>query len=502
MSRLVILLLLLAPVWWVSCQTGGTPEVSEGAASSSSLISYPNPIEGVHSIEKPTTDLRIEITVEGLQVGTAKMVGVSGDQNYIIDTALVETGGRILFQRATTYPAGFYYVLLPDFTNLSMIIDANQRFSLRTRVGDLVNSMQVTDSKENDLLYENLKFQGPLDQQLKNLAAQQRNRAAGTPEHAAMQAQLDSLGRIRKEHLLGFARDYPKALFTKFKMAGQNPEVPQVFQPDGAINIPLQTFLYREAMWDNVDFTDIRLLRTPVVQNKLTRYIKELTVQSPDSIISATDRLLARVDPQSEYFKFFANFIPLAYRPGESTLMDAEAVQVHMVNNYFTSEKAFWATPDDLMKLQKQASEMEASLLGKVGPDVQARDTKGEMRSIYEMKSDYIVVFMWNPECSHCKEETPKLIELLREWKPKGLDVFGIAVNTTEAEFKRVARDYGMTWNNVFDPTNRAIYAKYYVDNTPEVYVLNPDRVIIGKNLKVGQISTVVERDIAKRKGQ
>jgi peroxiredoxin len=142
---------------------------------------------------------------------------------------------------------------------------------------------------------------------------------------------------------------------------------------------------------------------------------------------------------------------------------------------------------------------MEASLLGRKGPDVQAKDTNGQMRSIYEMTAPYIVVFMWNPECSHCKEETPQLIQLLKEWKPKGLDVFGISVNTTEAEFKRVAKEYGMTWNNVFDPTNRAIYAKYYVDNTPEIYVLNPDRIIIGKNLKANQIATVVERDMAKR---
>jgi len=53
-------------------------------------------------------------------------------------------------------------------------------------------------------------------------------------------------------------------------------------------------------------------------------------------------------------------------------------------------------------------------------------------------------------------------------------------------------------WINVYDPTNKAIYAKYYVNVTPELYVLDPNRTIIAKNLKVDQVQTVIDRDRAK----
>jgi thiol-disulfide isomerase/thioredoxin len=499
MSRFVLLALCCLSFWWVACQNT-TSHSEYGGNPAGGTNPYTLHVLGMVSAEDPTPDARITITVQGLASGTAKMIGVSGDQNYIIDTTLVDGSGRMVFQRATPYPAGFYYVLLPDYTNIQMLLDANQRFSLSTVQASLIMEMKVEGSLENELLYGNLKFQQPLDNQMKIWATQQKNRGADTPEFQDLQKKIDSLTTVRKEHILGFAKSHPKAFFTKFKLSGQNPDLQQPKNEDGSLNIPLQTWLYREGLWENVDFSDMRLLRTPIVHNKLTRYIKDLTLQHPDSIIFSADRLLAKVADYPEYFKFFANFVPLTYRPGESSLMDAEAVQVHMVKNYFTKEKAFWSTDEDLAKLAKQASEMEASLLGRKGPDVQAMDTNGKMRSIYEMTSPYIVVFMWNPECSHCKEETPQLIQLLKEWKPKGLDVYGIAVNTTEAEFKRVAKEYGMTWNNVFDPTNRAIYAKYYVDNTPEIYVLNPDRIIIGKNLKASQIATVVERDMEKRK--
>jgi hypothetical protein len=56
-----------------------------------------------------------------------------------------------------------------------------------------------------------------------------------------------------------------------------------------------------------------------------------------------------------------------------------------------------------------------------------------------------------------------------------------------------------MAWTNVFDPSNRSIYGKYYVDVTPEIYVIGPDRKIIAKNIKVNQIEEVIQRDKEQR---
>ena len=108
---------------------------------------------------------------------------------------------------------------------------------------------------------------------------------------------------------------------------------------------------------------------------------------------------------------------------------------------------------------------------------------------------------MFNPDCEHCQEQSPKLVQFYREWKNKGVEVFGIGVDTNTEEWRAYLKKTGMdAWPNVFDPTNKAIYGKYFVDITPELYVLNPDRTIIAKNLKVNQIAEVIERDMEKRR--
>ncbi|MEM8910112.1 MAG: TlpA disulfide reductase family protein, partial [Bacteroidota bacterium] len=119
----------------------------------------------------------------------------------------------------------------------------------------------------------------------------------------------------------------------------------------------------------------------------------------------------------------------------------------------------------------------------------------GKTQSIEAIQSDYVVVYLYNPTCEHCMEQTPKLVKLYNQQSQKKFEVFAIAVDTNEAEWKNYVQKSKMNWINVFDPSNVAIYAKYYVDVTPEIYILNPDRTIIAKNLKVDQIEEVIRRD-------
>ena len=89
---------------------------------------------------------------------------------------------------------------------------------------------------------------------------------------------------------------------------------------------------------------------------------------------------------------------------------------------------------------------------------------------------------------------------MYQKWKDRGVDFYGIGVNTKDEEWRAFVKKSGFTFTNVFDSTNRAIYAKYFVDNTPELYVLNKDRTIVGKNLKAEQLETIFEREFKKMK--
>jgi len=451
------------------------------------------------SFEAGAESPNITIEMTGAEPGgMAFLIGFLADQQFKVDSARIGEGGILHFQRETPYDPGMLYTYFPDRSTLQLLIDKDQTFTLKTNRSSPVENMEVEGSLENELLYRNLKFELDYNQRLRSVQQRIGMLEPGSAESQELKDREAALIEERKAHIREITGKYPETLFAKFKTAGQNPEPRDVRLPDGSIDKKRQVFLYRRDFWENVDFSDQRLLRTPVIHNKLQRYIKEMTVQHADSIISATRFLVDQVLDKPEYYQFFTNWVALQYQPGQSTLMDAEAILVHMVQNYFTYDRCFWADSAQVYAMQLRAQEMAASLLGKKGPDVQAKDPAGQMRSIYEIESPYIIVFMYNPECDHCIEETPKLLRFYREWKAKGVEVYAIGIDTDDTSWRNFIETNQMNWINVFDPTNKAFYGKYYVDNTPEVYVLNPDRTIIGKNLNVDQIETVIEGDTAR----
>ena len=472
-------------VLFLGCQSSN-PEEKGSTAPVTSNTPPPNV-----NAESPN----IEVQINNLPAGTVYLIGFLNEQQYGADSASVSPNGKFQFIRQEPYPSGFYYVYLPNKNAFQILLDEDQTLSVTADANNLLGTLKVSGNVDTELLAQNLAYEkqhqdkiNPIIQGIKN--------PSGNNNVPALTAQRDKLIAERKAHLNGVFQQHPNSFFTKFKSAGQNPELKtHLKNPDGTPNDPLQVYFYRTEFWDNVDFNDERLLNTPVIINKLKRYITQLTVQHPDSIKKSTDQLIAKVANHPKYFQFFSNWITLNYEPTKTSLMDAEAVYVHMIQKYFTYDKAFWSDSANIYALQLRAEEMQASLVGNIAPNVSAVDINGQPRSINDLKTPYVIVYLYNPDCEHCQEETPKLVQFLQQ-NNKQLAIFAIAIDTDEAKWKNfVQRNKMNNFINVFDATNRSIYKKYYVDNTPEVYLLNPQREIIGKNLKVDQISEIIAKD-------
>lgn len=431
----------------------------------------------------------IELNINGAKDAGSFLIGFFAESHFRADSADIKNG-KVTFKSDKGYSQGLYFISLPTNEFVQIILGEDQKFSMTTSVSDLIGSMQVKGSKENEIFYKNLKFEESYNPKFQELNAKIRSISdKSSAEYKAAEQEKKAHEAGRQKHLDEIFKGNEDLFFVQFKKAGQNPVLRENVSDEEIV------YFYRKEFWDNVDFTDRRLIRTPVINNKLKRYLKELTPQNPDSIFKYSKLLIDKTFNSPEYYKFFTNWIAIQFEPTKCQLMDPEAVFVNMVQNYFTRERAFWADSMEVYALQQRAHEMGQSLVGLKGPDVISTDQHGNTKSIYEKTADYVIVYLYNPTCEHCMKETPLLVDWYNKWKNKGGDVFAIAIDTNDKEWKDYIAKNNMTFTNVHDPSNRSIYAKYYVDITPEVYILNKDREIIGKNLKVHQIETIINRD-------
>ena len=494
-----LLSLIFIVFLYSACNSGSTAKVETNNNTATSIqTTNLGPVKTIVSAD-PIGSADIEVEVLGIPDGPVSLIGHLEDRQFRVDSSYLQNG-KTRFVKKEGYQQGFYFIYLPNRMGIQVLLGEDQKFSISTDADDFMMATEVKGSEDNIIFYQNLKFQEEQIPLFQTIAQNKQGKDPVSLEFQKLDDQQNALLEERKKHLNEIFTKYPNSLFTVFKKAGQNPDLQDIRNPDGTVDQATQIKLYLKDFWKDVDFSDERLLRTPVISNKLKRYFKELTPQHQDSIIKSADALVQQVEGRyPAYFKFFVNWVPLQYQPTQVPLMDAEAVMVHMVQNYFTTEKATWTSAAEIQGLQQRAMEMEASLVGRKGPDVISTDPSGKQRSIYDMKQDYITVLLFNPECEHCIEETPQLLALHRRLK-KDMGIYAIAIDTDDTKWRNFIQQFGtQEWTNVYDPTNRSIYAKYFVDKTPEIYVLDPDRTIIAKNIKVFQLEEVIRRDKEKR---
>jgi peroxiredoxin len=142
-------------------------------------------------------------------------------------------------------------------------------------------------------------------------------------------------------------------------------------------------------------------------------------------------------------------------------------------------------------------------MLGKKSNELRARNEKGEYISLHGLEAPMVVLYIYNLDCEHCMEETPEMLDVYHDWKEEGLEVFALCTNQEEDRWRKYIAEQKLDWHNILDPKYESRYhMKYNIDITPEVYVLDPDRKIVGLNLKPTQLDWLFEREFKKIRGE
>jgi cytochrome oxidase Cu insertion factor (SCO1/SenC/PrrC family) len=443
---------------------------------------------------------QINLQIKGYTEGSSvKLVGNYAEQTFLADTARFAAEGKIQFKNVEGFAEGLYYVLLPDDRNCAFfVVNGEDSLTIRSEKANLTLGLTAEGSLENQLFFDNNRYQSALE--AKYNALNQQLRTAQPTEQAALKTQLQTLLDERDAKVETLRTQYPTALFPKFKQAGQNPKLRFSFLPNGALDSTATMINFRKDWWNGCDFTDARLARTPVFFNKLKKYIDEYTPQSPDSIIAAADFLLAKTLPNKELHKPVIGWLLSKYKPMQTKLMDGEAVYSYLILKYMTPDMFPDIDEKDLKTTLDRARDMRSSLVGMIGQNVWGKDRNGLKKTLYDLNAPVKVVYIFYTDCEHCQEETPKLRKVYDEWKRRGVEIFSIAANVKErADWLNFETKYGINWTSVMDPNLESKFnEKYFVDNTPEIYVLDKNYRIIAKNLKPEQLPEVFERELSK----
>lgn len=466
-------------------------------------------------------EIRVKIT--GLKDTTLILGHHFGSNLYPNDTIRVNAQGSGVFKGNKPLPEGMYLIFLPNKTYFDFLVTENQHFSIENDTSDLFRRIKFTNSKENEIFYNYQFFLSDKRKEM-NALVEAKKKATSEAEQKRISDKMKAIDNEVKKYRDNLIKQAPNSFVAKFIKATTDIEVPDPPR-DAKGNITDSLFQYRYYRFhyfDNMDISDVRLLRTPIYEDKLMTYLNKVIPQIPDTIMREVDMLIARSRTSPELFRYM--LVTLFNHYGKSQIMGFDDIALYIADKYYLKE-ATWSDSTYLKKLRKQVEERKPTMMGKVAPEIELLDVPAEhflmaMNDTAEKKNvyvgrpfrlsnytkDFTILYFWDTDCGHCKKETPLMYEVYQRLKNKNVQVIAISmVFSVEAKAKWVdfINEHRLyDWVNAFYPFSIKFKELYNVVSTPSIFILDKNRRIIAKRIGPEQCEEIINFELKKKQNK
>ena len=249
----------------------------------------------------------------------------------------------------------------------------------------------------------------------------------------------------------------------------------------------------KEHYWDYFDYTDERLLYTPLYKPKLEKWFTQILYQNYDSIKPEVYQFIENVRTNKRVFQFAVSwFLNSSIK---SNVMGMDALFVDLARTYYLSGEAFWANEETMKSVRENVAFKEHNLIGNTAPDLTLETIEGEFVNLHKLNSKVTLLVIYEPGCSHCKEFVPQLYnDVYLKFKNKGIEVFAIYSMDKKEEWNEFLLKHNLFgWINVWDQNHISQFKILYdARKTPGIYILDENKTIIAKGLTVEQIDKLL----------
>lgn len=432
-----------------------------------------------------------------------------GSIKTLADSAFLNKESKGVLKGAKPLPQGVYIIASPSKTILvEVLVGKDQTFSVAADTTNIEGTLKITGSADNDQFYAYTSFIAPRARKAEMLRPQLDSAKGAQKE--ALEKEMTQLNKEIIDYRKEVMQKSPESLLAALFFVMQDVEIPsELMNPKTRKDTIAQYRYAKDHFWDGVDFMDGRLVRTPVFDNKLTRYLENWVAPDPDSLIYEFNWMIALGRNDEEMEKYLVGYFIDHYMYPK--IMGQDKVFLHVYEKYVAGDKpkASWLNEKQIKIITERAYMVMANQLGAKGWDMELVDTAGRMKTLYSVNADYTIVTFWDVHCGKCKEDMPKLDTLYRtKWKGKNVKVYAVMVNeSAKADWPAFIRKLSPEWIHVHQtdamrkeeekagkPNFRQLYD---MRSTPTIYLLDKEKRIIGKNISVNDVDKLLQQKTA-----
>lgn len=255
-----------------------------------------------------------------------------------------------------------------------------------------------------------------------------------------------------------------------------------VYFPDVKKHWKIQDFEAREQFWNTVVTDDSKLQNTPLYTELILDYLRyymnpemQFTEEEMvDGFLKSADDIMTAFSKNEDSQKFALQFLQLGFKE-----MGQENVLQYLDEKY-----AVIATQCQDDK-NKQAFELrmegyKAMRKGIAAPNITWVTANGKQASLYDLKTDKVLVVFWASWCSHCMEVMPKINEFAK--LNQDVAVVAISLDTDFNAYQKQALPLNEMYHYCdYKQWKSKPVVDYYIYGTPTMILLDKDKKIESK---------------------
>ena len=442
----------------------------------------------------------IQISLKPYQ-NTKIYIGTNyGNSRVLADSAILNDKSEGVFASSKKLTPGIYFVVSPKYAILfDFLVDENQKFKI---IADTTNLSDVTiiGSNDNTIFKNYSKSMNEIGAQLSEIEKAFKS-AANKNDSTTLTNKYNDKKKEMNEKRQAIMKGQPSSMTAYFLNVMQRPDAPAIPIVNGKADSTYPFYFVKNRFWDNVVFNDNRLIRTPFFEAKLDEYFKNYVSREPDSIIEEVQNMLTVAKTGNEIYPFLLFKFTNKYITPE--FMGQDKVFLHIYQNFFAKGDTTLLNEASKKSITERAYSMMANQLGLAAPPLVLNDINDKKISLYDISSPYTFVAFWDPTCSHCKVEIPRVDSFYKAiWSKLNVKVLSVNINFKElSAWKTFIKENKLeAWTHAYQteadlnkeiqqgkPTS--IRQLYDVFKTPTFYLLDANKKIIAKNLSIEQFN-------------
>jgi len=280
-----------------------------------------------------------------------------------------------------------------------------------------------------------------------------------------------------------FQKQFPGSMLALFIKSLSQPVIPEPAKP--VANTQEYAYYYlANHFLDNIDFSDNRLLDTPILEQKLGTYFRQMVPPLADSVKVRIKEVLAKARVNNDVYNWTVRYLYQLYR--ESPIQDNSTVYNFIGEQFILKEPQRWKDNAFVEKVRERVTKSRLNPLGFPATNLYLQTPEGEKFDLYSVEATKILLLFFNPRCEACHAVTEKLSAIYQQYNAKGVQVFAVYTDRNKTEWQNYISAKKLNWINVFDPTGQEkIDQKYDIYAIPMIYVLDKDKKVTAKDVPI-----------------